>query len=77
MGRDTRNFGISQQRAGQDFGISQQRAGQDFSQQAREAAASRQLELESQEYARKYEGIQLQTEINRQTHRIWLLASRD
>jgi hypothetical protein len=56
MGRDTRNFGISQQRAGQDF-----------SQQAREAAASRQLELESQEYARRYEGLQLQTEINRQT----------
>jgi hypothetical protein len=67
MGRDTRNFGISQQRAGQDFGIAQQRAGQDFSQQAREAAASRQLELESQEYARRYEGLQLQTEINRQT----------
>jgi hypothetical protein len=67
MGRDTRNFGISQQRAGQDFGISQQRAGQDFSISQQQAVASRQLELQAQEYARKYEGLQLQTEINRQT----------
>jgi hypothetical protein len=54
--RDMRGFTIGQQRAGQDFGISQQ-----------QAAASRQLELEAQEYARKYEGLELQTQINRST----------
>jgi hypothetical protein len=65
--RETRDYGISTSRDARNFGLSQQRAGQDFSQQTREAQASRQLELESQEYARKYEGLELQTQINRQS----------
>ncbi|MBA3829897.1 MAG: hypothetical protein H0X33_13235 [Taibaiella sp.] len=65
--RETRDFGIGMGRDTRNFGISQQRAGQDFQQQTKEAFASRQLELESQEYARKYEGLELQTQINRQT----------
>jgi hypothetical protein len=76
--RSARNFNVQQQRAQQDFNIQQSREGrnfsisqgratQDFQQQAKEAQASRQLELEAQDYARKYEGLQLQTQINRST----------
>jgi hypothetical protein len=65
--RETRDYGISTSRDARNFGLSQQRAGQDFSQQTKEAQASRQLELEAQDYARKYEGLELQTQINRQS----------
>jgi hypothetical protein len=55
-GRDARNFGISQGRSIQDFNM-----------QTAQAQAGRQLELEGQEYARRYEGLELFTQLNRQT----------
>ena len=65
VSRAQQDFDRQQGRENRDFGISQQRAGQDYNLQNAQAQASRQLEIESQEYARKYEGLELQTQINR------------
>lgn len=67
MSRAQQDFQIQQGREARNFGISQQRAGQDYAMQTAQAQASRQLELEAQEYSRRYEGLELQTQINRQS----------
>jgi hypothetical protein len=67
QGRGAQDFNLSNARDTRGFVIGQQRAGQDFSLNQQQAAASRQLELQAQEYARRYEGLELQTQINRST----------
>jgi hypothetical protein len=67
QGRGAQDFNLSNARDTRGFVLGQQRAGQDFSLNQQQAAASRQLELQAQEYARRYEGLELQTQINRST----------
>lgn len=74
--REQEQFDISQGRNKTALGINLSRGAQDFSQSQRQALAGRQLEVEAQEYARKYEGIQLQENLNRQTQDLQISFQR-
>jgi hypothetical protein len=65
--REARDYGISTSRDARNFGISQGAPPRISNSKQKRLLASRQLELEAQEYARKYEGLELQTQINRQS----------
>jgi hypothetical protein len=65
QGRNEADFTLGQSRDTRNFGIGMARNQQDFTQQAREAQVGRQLQIESELYARKYEGISLELQHNR------------
>jgi hypothetical protein len=58
----TQDYGLANSRDARNFTLSQQRAGQDFSQEARQAAAGRELEIENHLYERKYASLELETQ---------------
>lgn len=74
--RDLRSYNLSQGRAAQDYQIgvgrdtqqyqlSQSRAAQDFSIQQQQAREQRQLQLDDMAYQRKYQGLELELQHNR------------
>jgi hypothetical protein len=65
QGRNEADFTLGQSRDTRNFGIGMARNQQDFTQQAKEAQVGRQLQIESELYARKYEGISLELQHNR------------
>lgn len=63
--RDARGFALSQQRAGQDFSVANQRDTRNFTLSQQQAMSERELQIEAMLYSRKYEGIQLELQHNR------------
>lgn len=74
--REQEQFNITQGREKTALGINLSRGAQDFGQSQKQALAGRQLELEAQDYARKYEGIELQESLNRQTQDLQISFQR-
>jgi hypothetical protein len=63
--RDARGFNLANQRGQQDFNLANQRSTRDFGISQNQAQEERALQIESMLYARKYEGIQLELQHNR------------
>jgi hypothetical protein len=58
----TQDYNLANSRDSRNFSLGQQRAGEDYTQQARQAAAGRELEIENHLYERKYASLELEVQ---------------